>query len=364
MTPHILFILPLPPPVHGAAVVSQQIKSSKLINDSFQCDFINSATSRAVDDVGHFRLVKLFRYVSIVSLILTKLITGDHDLCYLAITCHGKGFLKDAPFVLLCKLFRKKIVIHQHNKGMSNDLDRWPYRWLMPLCYSNAKVILLSWLLYPDVEKVVPRMNVMICPNGISIRGIHAPYLEHENTIPRLLFLSNLIESKGVIILLDALKILLQSGYMFRCDFVGGETKEIDARRFAVEVDKRQMDHIAFYLGKKFGEEKERIFDEADIFVFPTSNDCFPLVLLEAMAHRLPIVTTEEGGIPDLVEDGKNGLICKRKDPESLADCIAKLLDNAILRVRMGEDGYRRLKDRYTEQHFERRFMECLSDFM
>ena len=100
-------------------------------------------------------------------LVLGKLMHRRYDLCYLAITCHGIGFLKDAPFVLLCKLFGKKIVIHQHNKGMSRDVKQWPYRWLLPLVYRNTKVILLSWRLYPDIENVVRKEQILICPNGI-----------------------------------------------------------------------------------------------------------------------------------------------------------------------------------------------------
>jgi hypothetical protein len=147
-------------------------------------------------------------------------------LCYLAITCHGGGFLKDAPFVLLCKLFRRKIVIHQHNKGMAQDTNRWPYRWLLPLVYNNTKVILLSERLYPDIEKIVPRENVVICPNGIR-RWLRIQ--KKNNDKPRLLFLSNLIESKGVLVLLDALE-LLNNGTALPCDFVGDTTQENQRR--------------------------------------------------------------------------------------------------------------------------------------
>lgn len=166
----ILFIGTLPPPVHGSAVVSQQIKDSKLINDAFDCDWVNLSTSRRMDEIGKTTLAKPFRLLGALCKEFWLLLTHRYDLCYLAITCHGSGFLKDSPFVLLAKLLRKKIVIHQHNKGMANDVDRWPYRWLLPLCYKNARVILLSWYLYPDIEKVVPKENVVICPNGIRVQ--------------------------------------------------------------------------------------------------------------------------------------------------------------------------------------------------
>ena len=360
----IMFIAPLPPPVHGSAVVSQQIKQSQTINNTFQCDWINLSTSRSMDEIGKTTIKKPFRLIVSLFKVFTHLMTRHYDLCYLAITCHGIGFLKDTPFVLLCKLFGKKVIIHQHNKGMSKDIDRWPYKWLIPLCYKNAKVILLSWHLYPDIEKIVPIENVMICPNGIMVDNIslNDNKKEDSNDVPRLLFLSNLIESKGVLVLLDALKILSDRGYSFQCDFVGGETKEIDTKRFVEEVNKRQLNHFVFYQGRKYGKEKYKAFEMSDIFVFPTfyDNETFGLVNLEAMAHRLPIVTTDEGGIPDVVIDGKNGLISKRKDSESLANCISCLLDDEMLRQKMGETGFKMLMEKFTEVKFEQRMLEYL----
>jgi len=358
MKKRILFIATLPPPIHGSSVVSKQIKESKLIQDSFDCDFINLSTSRQMDEIGKKSLIKLWRLISALTNELWKLLTHHYDLCYISLTCHGSGFLKDVPYALLCKLFRRQLVIHQHNKGMANDVDKWPYKWLYPLVYNKSKVILLSWYLYPDIERVVPKENVFICPNGIRFQ--EKPR-RMENKIPRLLFLSNLIESKGVLVLLDALKIMKDKGYSFVCDFVGGETKEIDAKRFKEEVEQRGLNELALYHGKKYGEEKELFFEKCDVFTLPTDNDCFPLVLLEAMSKHLPIVSTQVGGIPDIVKDNENGLIAEKHNAESLVQCLEKLLGNVELRQLMGEDGYRKLKDNFTEQKFEQNILEIFS---
>lgn len=349
----ILFIAPLPPPVHGSAVVSKQIKESKMINETFLCDWVNMSTSRRLDEIGKASLIKPIRLIGALLKTIYNLTLHRYALCYLAITCHGKGFLKDVPFVLLCKLFGRKIVIHQHNKGMAEDVDRWPYRWLFPLCYKEAKVILLSWYLYPDIEKMVPRENVVICPNGIP--DVKYEYKKRDNPVPHLLFLSNLIPSKGVFVLLDALKILQEKGLCFVCDFVGGETKEINTRRFVEEVNKRQLNKLVVYHGRKHGKEKEKYFCKSDIFVFPSMEDCFPLVLLEAMSYKLPIVTTSEGAIPDEVEGELNGLISEKNNAESLASCISRLIDDPILRSQMGENGFKKLNNCFTEELFEKK---------
>ena len=187
----ILFIAPLPPPVHGSAMVSQYIKDSRLVNEQHDCDFVNLSTSRRMDEIGKGGIKKLLRFVGAYLALLWKLLTRRYDLCYLAITCHGVGFLKDAPFVLLCKLFRRKVMIHQHNKGMSRYVDRWPYRWLLPLVYRNTRVMLLSWHLYPDIAAVVKREQVVVCANGVPPLQVIGEGLKVKARITRTLYLVN-----------------------------------------------------------------------------------------------------------------------------------------------------------------------------
>ena len=365
----ILFIAPLPPPVHGSAMVSQYIKDSQLLQSQHDCDFVNLSTSRRMDEIGKGGAKKLFRFVGSYFAVLFKLLTRRYDLCYLAITCHGMGFLKDAPFVLLCKLFGRKVLIHQHNKGMSRYVERWPYRWLLPLVYRHTKVMLLSWHLYDDISRVVQRDQVVICPNGIPQQSCgkkqpHPTPLPIEGEVGRgsanLLFLSNLIPSKGVYVLLDACRMLHEQGLSFVCDFVGGETKEIDRATFDAAVRERGLEGIARYQGPKYGEEKERYWESADIFVQPTYEDCFPLTIVEAMQHWLPVVSTTEGAVPDLIQHGVNGYTVERKEAAPLAEALAQLITHPTLRHEMGERGYARYKEFYTLEAFERQFVSCL----
>ena len=451
----ILFIAPLPPPVHGSAMVSKYIKDSAKVQSVAQCDWVNLSTSRRMDEIGKGGAMKLLRFMGAYLKTLWLLLTHRYDLCYLAITCHGIGFLKDAPFVWLCKMFGCRVLIHQHNKGMSKCIERWPYRWLIPYIYKHARVMLLSWHLYPDIAKVVKREQVVICANGIpggEEKGERRKeksaskreqnnfiyYVEREQIQDRkaglkengyvdeddkkyederliaaeqrvncddsqvnvaeqrlgvnqsqgddspatalrltsssaainrseaaslpvnLLFLSNLIPSKGVYVLLDACRILKDKGLDFQCNFVGGETKEIDRARFEAEVQRRGLEGMVRYEGPKYGEEKEEYWRSSDVFVQPTFEDCFPLTILEAMQHGLPVVSTTEGAVPDMVADGVNGFVCERKDVSGLAGALERLITDASLRMRMGEVGRKRYEEEFTLERFEERFAECL----
>lgn len=356
----ILMIGPVPPPVHGSSMMTQYIKESTFINENFELDWVNLSTSRSMSEIGGMSPIKLLRFVNSFFKLFGKLLSHRYEVCYIAITCHGGGFLKDAPFALLCKLFRNELIIHQHNKGMSRDVDKWIFKRLLPLVYNNSAVILLSWNLYPDISKIVKKGQIHICPNGIPASQTYIR--KHKEPIPRLLFLSNLLIDKGVFILLDACKILKERGYSFQCDFIGGETCDINTDKFNTEVKTRNIYENVHYLGRKYGEEKNQEFAKSTIFVLPTVNETFGLVLLEAMQQAIPVISTNEGGIPDIIDDGITGLICEKNNPKDLADKIAYLLDNPELAIEMGIEGQKKFKKLYTLDKWEQNLCSIFDD--
>ena len=361
MKPRILFILHLPPPIHGAAMMGKYIQESELINSSFDCFCINLATAGSLSDIGHVSLEKLLKYLLLLRYISHVVKEIRPELVYITPNAGGKAFFKDFIVVQMLKSMGCKIIAHYHNKGVSAYQSKWIYNFLYKRFFSNLKVILLAENLYKDIAKYVKREDVYICPNGIPSSCKEEMEARRNNVIPHLLFLSNLLISKGVIVLLDALKILKEKEYTFVCQFIGGETAEINAVQFFEEVNKRELSDLVTYVGRKVREEKEVFFRQADIFVFPTYYETFGLVNLEAMEYKLPVISTNEGGIPDIVKDGENGLICEKQNPVSLADCIAKLLDDEELRVKMGSAGHEKFCREFTLDKFENRMRDILN---
>lgn len=364
MKPVILFILHLPPPVHGAAMVGKYIHDSRVVNEEFDCHYINLATAKDLSDIGKVGIRKLLQFIFLLRHIRMIVKEIRPRFVYITPNACGGAFYKDFIVIGLLKRMGCRVVVHYHNKGVSTRQDRIFDNFLYKRFFKGLKVILLSERLYPDVRKYVERDNVYFCPNGIPDDGWCGSL--RNNAIPHLLYLSNLQEEKGAIVLLDALKILKDKRRKFVCDFVGGETAEISKIRFDSEISKRCLNDVVTYHGKKYGKDKDSFFNQSDIFVFPTyyHNECFPVVLLEAMQHGLPCVSTDEGGIADIISKGKTGYVVERKNAVDLAKNLDMLMDNPDLRFEMGRQGRLKYERCFTYECFERRITDILNDVL
>jgi glycosyltransferase involved in cell wall biosynthesis len=358
----ILFLLHIPPPVHGASIIGQSIKDSLIINQSFDCRYINIILSHTIKDTGKTELLKMIRFVRVWFNLLKELIKKKPDVCYLALTATGVSFYKDVFLIGLIRFFHVKIVYHLHNKGVKKFQTKKINELLYRYVFKDADVILLSKLLFEDIETFVPIERVHICPNGVlDYFSTYKPHLV-DNTKPiRIIFLSNLIKTKGVFVLLEALTILKQRRIIFECFFIG-QVVDLPLSKFSTKVEQLGLKKHVTYLGKKFGVEKQEILRNAEIFVLPTyySNECFPLVILEAMSAGLPVISTFEGGIPDIVEESVTGYLVQQRDPKMLAEKLDILIHNSELRQQMGEAGRKKFERQFTLYKFEHKLKGIL----
>jgi len=362
--PSLLAVLHLPPPIHGASMVGQYIKDSVLLNDTFETTFVNLTTSASIDDIGKGFFKKLVPFFKLYFRVFNLLLKNKYDLCYMTINAKGVAFYKEMIVVLIVKMFKVKIIYHYHNKGIKDSKGNWLNNILYKYQFRNAKAILLSPLLYDDISSYLPHSNVSFCPNGIVERkeSTLKQFNKFKNTIPEILFLSNMMETKGVYCLLDACTLLHKKDFDFTVNFVGAES-DITANDFNAYVKKNDLQNKAFYLGKKYGDEKNVFFENSNVFVLPTyyHNECFPLVILEAMSYGLSCISTNEGAIPEIIDDGITGFIVPKNNAEILASKIELLLLNDQLCEKMGNASKEKFNEKYTLSVFEKNFVEILS---
>ncbi|WP_236685678.1 glycosyltransferase [Geobacter pickeringii] len=344
----------LPPPVNGVTVMGEQVVHSARIRDRFRLSVLPLRSSASIADIGRLRPGKALRIATQALGLAWRCLLQRPALVYFTLTPNGKAFYRDLLYVGIMRLLGVRRLYHLHGKGISKSLNGPVSRVLYRLAFARSEVILLSPLLYDDASVVLKRSQCHFLANGIADpwSGNGKPSVP-GNGVPRILFFSNLVVSKGLFVLLEALALLKENGVPFRASFAGAwESPAVEAEfnRIAAE---RGLDRLIEMCGPRYGDDKRHTFAAADIMAFPTHNDAYPVVVLEAMSHGLPVVSTYEGAIPDMIQDGVTGFLVPTQNPHLVADRLALLLNDADLRDRMGRAGRQRYLEGFTSTVFE-----------
>lgn len=213
--------------------------------------------------------------------------------------------------------------------------------------------------------KARPRLETVY--NGIDLAEFRPGGRGSERRDPpRLLTVGRLVEQKGFEDLLEACAILRDRGLAFRCDIVGGAQVPDDTNTYVRlgRLHRRLgLDGVVCFLGELPFSGILDAYLAADIFVLPCvvardgGTDVTPNAVIEAMAMRLPVVSTPIAAIPEIVEDGTSGLLVAPRDPVALADALSSLLADAQLRARLGAAARKRIEERFDIEKNIRRYV-------
>jgi glycosyltransferase involved in cell wall biosynthesis len=148
-----------------------------------------------------------------------------------------------------------------------------------------------------------------------------------------------LVPVKGHTYLIKAIqkvvKVIPEAKFLFVGD---GEIKS----KLSEEIKSLDLQENIFMLGSR--NDIATILSCINVFLLPSLNEGFGMVLIEAMAARKPVIATNVGGIPEVIKDGETGILVPPKDPEAFSSAIIKLYNNPELSRRMGLAGYNRAK--------------------
>ncbi len=192
------------------------------------------------------------------------------------------------------------------------------------------------------------RTPVHLAHHGVEV-GTRTRSPRRDETA-RVLAVGRLVEKKGHETLLRAARLLRDRGYEFTVRLAGEGPEWPTLQRLVHEL--RLGDLVAF-LGPLSESEVRAEYERADVFVLPCrrladgDQDGLPNVILEAMAHGVPVVSTRLDGIAEAIVDGESGLLADQDDAAALAEHVGRLIENAELRARLGEAGRRRVAERF-----------------
>jgi glycosyltransferase involved in cell wall biosynthesis len=156
---------------------------------------------------------------------------------------------------------------------------------------------------------------------------------------------ARLTAQKGQHVLLQAMPLVLQHFPNTRLVMVGDGELRLSLQQLATELDLTNHVHFLGYQANAAA-----FMANFDLLVHPSAWEGFGLVLLEAMAAKLPIVATEVSAIPEIVQSGETGLLVPPENPVALAQAICQMLDDRAVAQKMGLAGYQRLQQHFTVQ--------------
>ena len=247
------------------------------------------------------------------------------DVLYTHMSVRG-SFSRTCALSGLCRLFHVKSVVHLHGsefKDWFRSVDAKKRRKIRALIESCDSFIALGAKWERFVKKIAPGANVRLLHNAVSIPETVSKWNDKYEIY---LFLGVLIPRKGVIDLLNAIKLLRDRDRIGNARFIIAGTG--DEEKTLIEfVKNNELEKYVRFPGWIQGNRKETELKRANVFVLPSYNEGLPVSVLEAMSYGIPVISTDVGDISDAVKENVNGYLIKPGDVEALADRMERLMD-------------------------------------
>lgn len=356
----ILYFIQLPPPVHGVSIINKLIYQSQYINNGFKTHLLEIRFSNKINQLRRLNFSKIIQFFRLIIRLIKSIRSIQPDLIYFSLMPVGKGLFRDLFFVFVIKWYRITPVYHLHNKGIARNSNMWIMERLYRFVFNDSYIIHLSQKLYENEIMNLKLRNTRyrIIPNGIHIR--EDIKVERQFQGINLLYLSNLFPQKGIFNLLRIYKIIERRFPDIKLSVVGGFPYRKTQKQVTRLIKESNLENKVILKGPKYGKNKALEYNNADIFVFPTSfsQECFPLVILEAMQAGLPIIASDEGAISEIIEDGINGIVVKDWTIKSFSEKLAELILNSELQMNLGVNAKRKFSELYTAHHLEKNMRE------
>lgn len=366
----LLLVGPLPPPVNGQSSAFAMLVEGARAR-GIRCGVVNLAGKGGGNKLSWRRVLD---HVRIFTSFLCWAALGRKTV-YLTIGQFRSGFVRDMVLVTCSRLFRHRIVCHLHGGNYDRFYAAQP-AWLQRLIRATLhrvdRILVLGERLTAMFE-FDPRLGtkLAVVPNGLpyAVAPTVPKELPSDGGPIRLLFLSNMVESKGYFDLLEAIRLLVKDwkvnvvghfcGLFMRNPSDDIRVKSAGQARALFEdfVHAHQLERRVQYCGLVSGADKEAELRAAHFLVLPTGYDCEgqPLSIIEAMAHGCVVISTDYRAIPDLVEDGITGRLVPYRDPLAIAAAIADLAAEPKRYRDLSEATLRLFQRRFTrEAHLDR----------
>lgn len=254
------------------------------------------------------------------------------------------SFWRKSLFISIARLGRQRVVFHLHGGGFVEFYQRvGPVRRrIIQMILNRAdELVVLSPVWRERLTRITAKRPISVIGNPVDLANVASNQKSDPHTV---LFVGKICRDKGVFDLVEALPLVRAAVSSVRL-IVAGTGASAELMECAGRVACSDLIEL---VGWVTGEAKSKLFGRCAVYVLPSYIECMPVGLLEAMACGCAVVATPIGGIPDVVEDGTNGLLVTPGDRQALADALVRLLNDSELRRCLGAEARRTVYERYT----------------
>jgi glycosyltransferase involved in cell wall biosynthesis len=378
----LLFIGPFPPPYSGPELSTKQLLESDLKNQ-FDIIFLNTNVRKDNSKKGKIDFSAFLSVITFNLKLFKRLLFKKPDLAYHLVTPTEIGWLgRDIWFILLCKLFGVKKIIHF--RGSHLDIN---YKTFRPIskkiikyaCNFIDAAIVQSNCLKNQFNGLVNDSKVFVIPNTVDnlFKSLDRSVLSE---IPQILFFGHLTTAKGYT---DIVKVIPNVAskfpevkFMFCGNIKRGEPgvkyNQLTGERiiyedpFEVESQILNSKFKKNYenLGIVSGDNKLNLIRQSWLFILPSYSEGFSRSILESMAAGLPIITTPVGANKDVIITNYNGILVNPGDLKSIEENIIRILKDQDLRKKLSDNGKSTFENEFEESKVVKKYITLFNSLM
>lgn len=350
----ILMIGPFPGNLNGQTIANQTIYEG--LKAEYDVDRINTLKENDFTDKsrqGKFILSKFLRILKEILNENKKILTGNYDVVYMTSGQSFLGFMRFSPYMLTCII--KKISYYNHIHGgyfrkMYDSQSSFKQKLLNFFIQKSTGIIVLGNSLKSMFEGILSEEKIFVCENGVQDDVVATEDEIKEkiekckmDTKKRVLYLSNLMEEKGILDLLKASEKFNEDEIEF--NLAGAIEPSIKEK---IEEYLKKYPNKIKYHGIVSGEQKKKLLLENYIFILPSYDEGQPISILEAYSTGCAVITDQSvGGIRDIFKEEENGIGCINRNIESIYSSIINL--NEIENI---EKNYKFQKKNFSKKKF------------
>lgn len=332
----------------GMATVIQEMLESKVLNNNFNLKIHESYRDGNV----FYRLL-----FSIYAFIKFLFLYNEYDIFHIHMASYGSTFRKGLYINFLSKK-NKKIILHIHGAEylvFYNKLSKSKKQKVKNIWNKSHTIIVLSKKWKKEFQNIFKNLNILEVNNGINIDKLSSGISDVCINKYKFLLLGRLGKRKGAYDIIKATE-HIYSKYPSLKIFMAGDG---EVEKVKQVIEEKKLSNSVEIVGWTNFNKKLQLLKEVSTILLPSYNEGLPMTILEGMATGKMIIASSVGAIPEVIENGKNGILILPGDIENLAKAMEKVMKNENNFLEScSQNNINKAKEKYSTEVMHNKILE------